>query len=648
MVGVGSAPASAAVYTPITGAGSTWAQDAMNAWAANVAQQGMQVGYTGTGSTDGRNQFRNGTVDYAVTEVPYGLMDNGVVDPLPAQPFTYAPLVGESVSFMYHLSSGGHRITDLRLDPVTVAKIFTGGITQWNDPEIAAENPGVALPARTIVPVVRSDGAGTTAQLTAWFASQPALSPIWDAYCAANGRATPCGQTSRYPVSPTNSTFVSMSLDTGVAGYVAQPTSEGTITYTGYSYALQSGYPVAKLRNAGGAYVPPTAGNVAVALQQATIDSQGLAGLGGVYTSTDPRAYPLSSVNYMIAPLTTSASFTTAKGQTLGAFAGYALCPGQQLLAARGFAPLAPGVVQASLASLAKVPGAGNNASPTCTDQTAALIANTPQPQPCDLVGSIAPCTSANPVPALTVLPGSAAHQGDPVTFTATIDPSLTGTFTLAAPGSAQPMTPVTFADVNGTGSVVLTTLPPGNYSFVVSFTPTGGPTWTTSSPPVGLVVIHVDRGPAENVTTVVPPGALVIAVPGDPNVVLPTPVLNSAGDLFQTAGALSPIVVTDNRAGSPGWTATSVVSDFSDASGHIIDAVNLGWTPSVTDESPAQTVTPGASIAPGTNGGLKAPQTLASCTGLGTVHLGAALHLDVPTTTVAGTYSATMTITVL
>jgi hypothetical protein len=90
------------------------------------------------------------------------------------------------------------------------------------------------------------------------------------------------------------------------------------------------------------------------------------------------------------------------------------------------------------------------------------------------------------------------------------------------------------------------------------------------------------------------------------------------------------------------------MVTDFSDASGHVFDGANLGWTPSVTDESPAQTVTLGASIAPNADDGLKTAKTLASCTGLGTVHLGAALQLDVPTTTVAGTYAATMTITVL
>ena len=76
------------------------------------------------------------------------------------------PIVAGGTSFMYNLKIGGKRVTNLRLSGETLAKIFTGGITTWNDPAIEADNPGSTLPARKIVPVVRSDGSGTTAQLT--------------------------------------------------------------------------------------------------------------------------------------------------------------------------------------------------------------------------------------------------------------------------------------------------------------------------------------------------------------------------------------------------------------------------------------------------------------------------------------------------
>jgi ABC-type phosphate transport system substrate-binding protein len=212
-----------------------------------------------------------------------------------------------------------------------IAKIFTGGITMWNDPAIAHSNPGLTLPARQIVPVVRTDGSGTSANLSGWMAAE--YPGIWDAYCSAAGRVVSphCGSTSFYPTLPSSS-FISQSLDSGVAGYVSQPTSEGAITYTEYSYALQSGFPVVKMLNAGGYYTLPTASNVAVSLTQAQINNDSsdktkylTENLQSVYGYSDPRTYPLSSYSYMVIPLSTAPPFNTAKGVTLSAFTYYLL-----------------------------------------------------------------------------------------------------------------------------------------------------------------------------------------------------------------------------------------------------------------------------------------------------------------------------------
>ena len=73
---------------------------------------------------------------------------------------------------MYNLKINGQRVTNLRLSGENVAKIFTGAITKWNDPAIQADNPGLGLPARKIVPVVRSDGSGSSAQFTRWMINQ--------------------------------------------------------------------------------------------------------------------------------------------------------------------------------------------------------------------------------------------------------------------------------------------------------------------------------------------------------------------------------------------------------------------------------------------------------------------------------------------
>lgn len=378
-------------YVPISGAGSTWSQNALDQWRRNVVQYGMTVNYQGTGSSDGRNQFRNGTVDYAVSEIPYGLKDNGVYEPPPTRHFAYMPIVAGGTSFMYNLQIGGRRVTNLRLSGPAIVGIFTGSITRWNDPLIQRDNPGLSLPALKIVPVVRSDGSGTTAQLSTFLAARyPAQ---WTAYNHRAGRSTG-GVTSFFPV-VAGSPFVAQSGSLGVAGFVSQPQNVGTITYVEYSYALNTGFPVAKVLNSAGYYTEPTAQNVAVALLNARIHADLTQDLSGVYTDPDPRTYPLSSYSYMIIPTALQGSFTPAKGKTLGAFAYYFLCEGQQQAPILGYSPLPINLVKAGLQQVARIPGVNvqsinisNCHNPTFSasgQNTLALHA--PYPSPCDKVG---------------------------------------------------------------------------------------------------------------------------------------------------------------------------------------------------------------------------------------------------------------------
>ena len=397
-------PASAVDYVPISGAGSSWSSNALDQWRRNVEQYGMRINYASTGSSDGRNQFRSGTIDFAVSEIPYGLRDGSVVDDPPSRPFAYMPIVAGGTAFMYNLSSGGKQIANLRLSGPVIAKIFTGVITEWNDPAILEDNPGIDLPARKIVPVVRSDGSGSTAQFTTWMSKTQAS--IWDSYCRAAGRSTPCGVTSNYPVI-SGKGFIAQPNSQGVAGYVAQAANVGTITYVEYSYALKTGFPVAKVLNSAGYYVEPTASNVAVGLLGAKInttrgDSYLTQILDGVYSNADARAYPLSSYSYMIIPTSTDAPFTTAKGKTLAAFANYFLCEGQQQAEVLGYSPLPINLVKAGLDQVGLIPGGGDTVTniakcnnPTFSaDGSNTLAKNAPMPPACDKKGATQ-CTTA-------------------------------------------------------------------------------------------------------------------------------------------------------------------------------------------------------------------------------------------------------------
>ncbi|WP_233198445.1 phosphate ABC transporter substrate-binding protein PstS [Cryobacterium sp. Y50] len=395
-------PAQAVTYDPITGTGSTWSQNALDQWRSNVAANyGMKVNYSGVGSSAGRRDFAAGTVDYAVSEIPFqSKPEDGSAPEVPTRGFAYMPIVAGGSSFMYNLKIGGVRVSNLRLSGETITKIFTGVITNWNDPAIATDNPGLSMPDKGIVPVVRSDGSGSTAQFTLWMSKQH--TDLWNSYCASVGKATPCGLTSQYPLT---GNMKGQSGSSGVAGYVSQDYGEGAITYVEYSYALESGFPVAKVLNTAGYYVEPTAPSVAVALMQAQINSTPGPDyltqiLDGVYNNTDPRTYPLSSYSYMIVPTEVVAGgvFTANKGATLGAFASYLLCEGQQQAEALGYSPLPMNLVLAGFAQIGRIPGSAPAPDPAaCNNPTFKpgdspssnqLALTAPQPAECDKVGA--------------------------------------------------------------------------------------------------------------------------------------------------------------------------------------------------------------------------------------------------------------------
>lgn len=392
----------AASYVPISGSGSTWSYNAIHAWQGNVSQYGMVVNYAGVGSTTGRNQFKDGTVDWAASDIPYGVQDGTNYDPPPTtRGFAYMPDTAGGTTFMYNLNIGTTRVTNLRLSGENVAKIFTGVLTTWNDPAIAADNPGLTLPATKIVPVVRSDGSGSTAQFTQWMIATQGQ--YWTAYCAKVGRS-PCTQTSAYPVL-NGSGMVGQAGDLGVAGYVSQRQAVGTIGYVEYSYAIQAGFPVAKVLNTAGYYTEPTAGHVAVSLLKASINTDAsnpntylTQNLSQVYINPDPRTYELSSYSYIVLPTTTDQNFNPNKGYTLADFGKYLLCQGQTEVDALGYSALPINLAQAGFDQLRKIPGqqlpsgtadfirSCNN--PTfSTDGTNTLANNDPQPQPCDKKG---------------------------------------------------------------------------------------------------------------------------------------------------------------------------------------------------------------------------------------------------------------------
>jgi phosphate ABC transporter phosphate-binding protein len=422
-------PSEAVAHARIEGSGSSWAANAVNQWIADVTSSGLQVVFTSQGSAQGRKDFANNTTDFGISDIGFLGVDpaTGAQDTSQGRAYAYLPIVAGGTSFPYNIVVGGRQVRDLRLSGQTLAKIFTNKITSWNDPAITADNNGRKLPGIAIVPLVHSEGSGSTAQLTTYFNSvYPA---IWQPYYGKSGF------TEYYPKSGNN--MIAQNGSDQIINYATSSAANGVITYDEYSYALAKNFPVVKLENAAGYFTLPTQYNVAVALQKAAINSDPtspnylLQDLTQVYRYSDNRTYPLSSYSYMIIPTgKADPRMSTAKRQTLVDYLYYSVCQGQQEMGPIGYSPLPINLVQASFDQTNKLkladPAVDITSRDVSTCHNPTFVAGqptrnylaeiAPQPPACDKVGA-GPCTGAaslaiNGNPQGGVAPGAATGTG--------------------------------------------------------------------------------------------------------------------------------------------------------------------------------------------------------------------------------------------
>lgn len=426
LVSLGLAPdrgGASSSHEQINGSGSSWAFNAVNQWITDVTQNGLQVSFTPNGSAAGRQDYANGVTDFAVSDIGYQ-GKNPITGGIDAsnRAYAYLPMVAGGTAFPYHLTVGGQRIVNLRLSSVTLAKIFTNQITSWNDPEITADNNGRALPAIPIIPVIHSEGAGTTYQFTDFLYTQyPSLWHDFSGY-SFPVEYWPTGKGSQ----------VAENGSDGVMSFIKSSAGQGSIGYDEYSYALGAGYPVVPIENAAGYFTFPDAYDVAVSLTQAQINydksSQNylLENLAHVYSYNDPRTYPLSSYTYLIEPTSGSdPTMNTAKRQTLADFVSYSICQGQAEMAPIGYSPLPVNLVQASYQQVDLLHSADPGVSVTnanvanCHNPT--FVAGQPDN---NYLAQIAPqpplCAKAGQGPCA----GQYAHNGNPLNGHATNAPA--------------------------------------------------------------------------------------------------------------------------------------------------------------------------------------------------------------------------------
>jgi phosphate transport system substrate-binding protein len=277
----------------LNAAGSTFVQPffAKAFFQYNTKNAGLQVNYQSVGSGAGIKSFQAGTVNFAASDVPMSSSDLAKM-PATAGTVIQVPDTLGGVTVSYNLPDVTKR---LKLDPLTLAGIFSGAIKTWNDPQITADNPGVTLPSNAIVPEVRADASGTTYIFSNYLTA-----------AAGTSWALGTSKTIAWPASAVQSPG-----NSGVAASVKS--TPYSIGYVELAYALQNKFTYASIRNLNGVYVVPSLKSVAAdAAQKSTaltpIDFS-------VVNEPGKQSYPISGYSWAI--LLQKQTDATAGAQTV-------------------------------------------------------------------------------------------------------------------------------------------------------------------------------------------------------------------------------------------------------------------------------------------------------------------------------------------
>ena len=362
----------------IAGNGSSFASPAVTNWANSVgrAPYNISVSYTPSSSGQGRFEFTNGTVDYAVSDTGY--VSSSVGTTPPSFPFAFIPITAAGVAFMYNIPG---LTQTLQLSSYTACLLLTGQIKNWDDPALKQNgaNAGVTLPNLPVLPITESDPAGTNFVLEEYcIDEQP---KVWAQYAQnVAGSPPPSGV-------PINATTPGSNWEAPGNGYDEQSTSAvasnivnnaGAIGAVQENYATDSGFTgsnpakaVAQMQNASGKFTLPSPVDVASALAYATQQPNGTHSLN--FNGLGPNVYNPSTYSYLLTP---TKGWATAKGATMSQFVNYVLTLGQQAAPKFGYASLGLSLERYGIDQvIANVPGAvdpttAESAAYACGDLT--------------------------------------------------------------------------------------------------------------------------------------------------------------------------------------------------------------------------------------------------------------------------------------
>ena len=324
------------VTAKLTGSGASFPDPIYQKWIKDykAVAAGVEINYQSVGSGQGRKDFFGGVTDFggsdkfasntelkAATDPTTGTLKTDVL---------HIPTVLGAVVATYNLPG----VDKLQFSGETLADIFLGKITAWNDPKIAADNPGVTLPDTEITVAHRSDGSGTTSIFTNYLSS---VSPEWKTKVGA-------GDTVQWP------TGQGGEKNPGVAAIVQQ--TEGAIGYVELIYAAANKLPEPAIKNAAGKYVAPTLESVSAAAAGFLANTPDDLRVNIVNPPAGDNAYPISGYTWI---LVTKDQKDEAKAQALTDFLYWALTSGSDSAKALNYAPLPDQIREKAIAKLAEI-----------------------------------------------------------------------------------------------------------------------------------------------------------------------------------------------------------------------------------------------------------------------------------------------------
>jgi phosphate transport system substrate-binding protein len=320
--GGAGAAGSKATADSLTGAGSTFVSKLVQAWVPKVdAAFGLKVTYGPIGSGGGIAQITNRTVDFGASDAPL------TPDQFAAcKGCVQIPWALSATSIPYRLDGGPNRI---RLNGKVLADIFLGKITTWDAPAIKKLNKGKSIPGTQITVIHRSDGSGTTYNMTDY------LSRVSSEWKSSVGRGTAVN----WPVG------VGGRGSSGVSAALSQ--TNGGITYVDVAFSLANHFKFAAIQNKAGVFALPGLRGIAAAaatINRVAPDNGGISIVNPA--KSEPLAYPICTFTYVIIPK------QTAKAVELKKFVRWALTNGQKDGPKLLFQPIPKVVLKASLKTL--------------------------------------------------------------------------------------------------------------------------------------------------------------------------------------------------------------------------------------------------------------------------------------------------------